>query len=170
MHQPHQQVPFRLRDPEERRQLADDDVDRYSREKARRDRNRKQGGEPASPQHTDQKQDDPDQNREQRSEIGVMRGADGGDGGQRAGEDRRDGGIRCDRHEAVGAERRKRQRSRGKGIEPGLRGHPREPRSRELPRNRDRRQHEPGDQVARQPCDPIALQGGEEPGRHFEIR
>ena len=158
MDEAHQHVPLCLGHAQQGRQLADDDVDGDAGEEAGGDGNREQGGEPAGPQQADGEEDDPDQDRQQRSQIGVMGGADGGDGGQPAGEDRRDGGVRRHRHEAVGAERGEGERAGGKGIEPGLRRHAREPRGRELPGDRDRRQHEPGDQVARQPFDPIALQ------------
>ena len=103
---------------------------------------------------------------EQRGELGIMRGADRRDRGQRAGEDRRDGRIRRDRHEAVGAERREGERACGEGIETRLRRHPGEPCRRQLSGDRDRRQHQPGDEIARQPRDAVTLKRREQPGRH----
>ena len=120
--------------------------------------NRQQRGEPAGPQQADGDENDADQQRKQRGQLGIMRSADGGDRGQCAGEDRRDGRVRRDRHEAVGAEGGEGERAGGEGIEPGLRRHARQPRGRELPGDGDRRQHQPGDQIARQPSDPIAAQ------------
>ncbi len=158
MDEAHQHMPRCLGHAQQGRQLADDDVDGDAGEEARGDGNREQGGEPTGPQQADGDKDDPDHNGQQRGQIGIMGGADGGDRRQPAGEDRRDGRVRRDRHEAVGTEGGEGERAGGKGIEPGLGRHAREPRGRELPGDRDRRQHQPGDQVARQPFDLIALQ------------
>src|SRR5262249_26511201 len=95
-----------------------------------------------------------------------MRRADRGHRGERAREDRRDGGVGRDRHEAVAAEGGESERPGGEGIKPGLGRHAREARGRELPRNRDRGQHDAGEEIPRQPSDPIAAQRCEQPGRH----
>jgi hypothetical protein len=59
------------------------------------------------------------------------------------------------------------ERAGGKRIEPCRRWHSRQPGGRELARDRDRRQHEPGDQITWQPSDPIAAQRCEQPGPAF---
>jgi hypothetical protein len=112
----------------------------------------------------------PTRRAKQRGQLRIMGGAGDGDRGQRAAEDRRDGRVGRDRHEAVGAERGKGERPGGKRIEPCRRWHSRQPGGRELARDRDRRQHEPGDQITWQPSDPIAAQRCEQPGPAFGFR
>ena len=161
-----QHVSVGPRNSEQVRQLADDDVDRDAGEKSGGDGDRKQRREPAGTQQADGCERDADEDGQQRRELGIMRGADIGDRRQRAGEDRRDGRIRRNRHVAVGAERCEGERAGGEGVEAGLGRHSGEPRGRELPGYRDRRQHQPGDEITRQPLKTISPQRREQPGRH----
>ncbi len=153
-------------DTEKGRQLADDDVDRDAGQESRGDRNRKQGGQPAGAEQADGDEDNTDHEGEQRGQLAIRHRAGDGHRGQRAGEDRRDGRIRLDRHEPVGAEGGEGERSRGKGIEPRLGRHSCQPGGGELARDGNRRQHEPGHQIAWQPSHPVATQRGEEPVGH----
>src|SRR5262249_13017992 len=111
-----------------------------------------------------------DRRRKRRDQPGIVGGAEGGEGCKPAGEDRRDGGIRRHRHEAVGAEGCEGERAGGKGVEAGLGRHPRQPGGCQLPRNRDRSQHQAGEEIQRQPSDPIARQRCEQLGQHFRLR
>jgi len=133
MEQAHEKMPPLLRYAEQRRKLTDDDVDGDSRQKARRHRDRKQGREPASAEQANDEEDRAHHQRQQRYQLGIVRAAGGGQGCDPAGKDRRDGGVRCHRHEAVGPEGSEGERPRRKGIKPGLRRHAGEPRGASCP-------------------------------------
>jgi hypothetical protein len=92
---------------------------------------------------------------EQCHQLRIVLAAHGHHRGHTSSEDRCNSGIRRDRHEAVGPEGSEDKRPRGKGIKPGLRRHARQPGGR--PRNRNRGQHDAGDDVPRQPSNPMRL-------------
>ena len=135
-------------------------------EETRRHRDREKIGQPAGPKQPDQDEHRAHQDGEHPGEAGIIGATRGRHRRQPAGEDGRDGGIGADRDEAIGAEGGKGERPGGEGIETRLRWHAGQPRGRELPGNGDRRQHEPGDEIARQPGEPVAAQRCEKPGRH----
>jgi len=164
----HEQVSLLVRDPQQRGQLTHDDVHGDACQKARGDRHRQQRCEPTGPQQPDRDQQDADQQREERRQLRMAVAAGQSDRRQSAGEDRRDGRVGPDRHEAVGTQDRVGHRAHRERIDTGLRRHTRQSRGGELPGNRDRCQHQPGDEIARQPFDPIPAKRCEDPALHGE--
>ncbi len=91
-------------DTQKGRQLADDDVDRDAGQEPRGDWNREQGGQPAGAEQADGDENDTDHEGKQRRQLAIRHRTGDRHRGQCAGEDRRDGRIRLDRHEPVSAE------------------------------------------------------------------
>ena len=104
----------------------------------------------------------PTSQRQRHRERLILRRAGGRHQHQATGEDRRDGGIGAAGQEAVAAEHGKADRSRDEGEEADLRREAAEPGGRHLLGDRDRRQRQARDQVARQVAQPERGQRAED--------
>ena len=91
-----------------------------------------------------------DHQRQRDRMRGIIRRAGGGERGEAAGEDRRDGGIGAAGQEAVAAQHGETDRARHEGKEADLRLEAAEPGGRHLFGDRDRGERQPRDQVGRE--------------------
>ena len=140
--------------PEHAGHLRDQDVHGDAGEKADHDRRRQQIGDPAEPKQAAHDENDANSQRQRRREGLILRRAGGSHQRKASGEDRRDGGIGAAGQEAVAAEHGKADRSRDEGEETDLRREAAEAGGRHLLGNRNRRQRQARDQVARQVAQP----------------
>ena len=147
--------------PEDGRHLRDQDVNGDAGEKADRDRDREQIGDPAKTENAAGDQHETDHQRQRAGKRRIFRRAGHGQQREAAGKDRRDGRIGAARQQAVAAESGKGQRAGKKREKPDLRRKPAQPRCCELFGDGDGGERDSGDQVAGQKRQTIALQGAQ---------
>ena len=124
-------------DAEHRRRLGNENVARDADEKAGRHRNGQEVGDEAGLKRAGANEDDPDREAERRRGGGVVGRPRGGEHGQGAGEDGRNGRIRADRKPPARAEQRKANRPRDEREKADPRRQPGEAGGRHLLRDGD---------------------------------
>ncbi len=141
----------RRRQAEEVGQLVDDDDHGDAGEKAGGDRRGEELGDPAQPQDAHEHHDQPDHHGQDAHQLDVVRRAQGGEADDPRREQRRDRRVGADRHLRVGAEEGEEHGAGDEGVEAGDRGHPGEPRGRQLLGQRDGEQRQSGHEVGTRP-------------------
>ena len=143
--------------PEDGRQLRDQDVHRDAGEKADGHRDRQQIGDPAETKNAADDQHNADHQRQHAGERCIFGRAGHRQQSEAAGKDRRDGRIGAAGQEAVASENGEGQRARQKCEKSDLRRKPAQPRRRQLLGDRDRGKRKPGDEIVRQKRGTIPL-------------